>query len=178
MHVRLGASAVSGLLRALVLAAGWRALCEGELADPAFGAAVVALAWVAGASVSEWHRPRGEDRARAARGSLLGWLRFSLHFCVRSVEAGVGVARLAFARGRSPRPELIQYGLRLPPGAARDLFTATLSLMPGTLAAGVEGGVLAVHVLDDPERTVPRELERLEELVGLALGVPLEAPSA
>jgi multicomponent Na+:H+ antiporter subunit E len=152
--------------RAVVLAGGWWVLSDGEPSGLGFGLASVALA--------SWASARLPDVA-APRWSLPGLLRFALGFMGLSILAGVDVARLAFSFRRSPRPALVTYTLRLPTGAARNLFLGALSLMPGTLVAMVEGRELVVHVLVDEREVIVRALERLEESVARALGQPLES---
>jgi multicomponent Na+:H+ antiporter subunit E len=63
--------------------------------------------------------------------------------------------------------------LRLPPGSARTLFIAVISLLPGTLSAELEGRRLRVHTLIQDPAVLEnlRELEiRVAALFGLELG--------
>mgnify|MGYP000503020995 CR=1 FL=1 len=63
------------------------------------------------------------------------------------------------------QPGQASYSCSLPEGLPVVLFTGCVSLLPGTLAADLEGRRLKVHVLDD--RTAARkELERLERRIG------------
>jgi multicomponent Na+:H+ antiporter subunit E len=153
------------ILRGVVLASGWWVFSDGDPSGVGFGLATVALAALTSRCLPAVASPRWNG---------LALVRFAAIFVGRSVLAGIEVATLAFSWSRSPRPTLVTYSLRLPAGAARNLFTGALSLMPGTLAVAVEGRELVVHVLADEGEAVVRALERLEELVGRALGQPLE----
>lgn len=113
-------------------------------------------------------------RVRSPRWSPLGLARLTLAFLWRSLVGGMDVARLALAPRRVPAPELIGYALRLPAGAGRNLFMGTLSLMPGTLAASLEGDRLEIHVLVDRGEKMMMELRAWEERIAEALGEPLE----
>jgi multicomponent Na+:H+ antiporter subunit E len=88
--------------------------------------------------------------------------RLALHlpaFVAGSVLGGLDVARRALAAHRPLNPGWVEVPARLPDGG-RVLMGAGLSLMPGTLAAGMRGDRLLVHLLDTEagfERTIPRE---------------------
>lgn len=59
------------------------------------------------------------------------------------------------------RPGCIPWQTYLPEGRPRRLFAVAITLLPGTLTARVEGGVLTVHALDLSEAT-HTELAALE----------------
>ncbi len=61
-------------------------------------------------------------------------------------------------------PGFRAHRLRLPPGTARVWLVNVVSLMPGTLAAGLKGDTLTVHVVDTTA-PVERNLRRVEERV-------------
>ena len=69
-------------------------------------------------------------------------------------------------------PELIDYPLRLPPGLQRVILVNTVSLLPGTLSAELDGQVLKVHVLDGLGDFMS-ELEVLEQSVARISGMSL-----
>jgi multicomponent Na+:H+ antiporter subunit E len=60
-------------------------------------------------------------------------------------------------------PGFVVYPVGLPPGPARNMFTALMSLLPGTVPAGSdEKGGLLVHCLD-AEQPVAAQLAAEEE---------------
>jgi multicomponent Na+:H+ antiporter subunit E len=151
------------LLRGVVLALGWWILTEGDRDSVGFGVVIASVAL----SASLWLEPPAPQTWR-----VLGMVRFTAHFLYRSLRGGIDVARRAFAPRLPLEPGLRSFPTRLPPGPARDLFSATLSLMPGTLAVEQgEGGIL-VHVLVDGASVTP-ELADLEARVAEATGTEL-----
>jgi multicomponent Na+:H+ antiporter subunit E len=155
-------------LRALVLAAGWGILTEGEPTGLVFGAVLVPVALLAGLALPSPSPPAWR---------VLGLLRFAFVFVVRSVRGGFDVA----CRALSPRvriaPFVMEYTLRLPDGAARNLFLGTLSSMPGTLTVGCEGQRLELHVIA-ARGELADELAALEASIADATGERLEEPRA
>jgi multicomponent Na+:H+ antiporter subunit E len=80
-------------------------------------------------------------------------------FVSGSLLGGVDVARRALSPGMPLAPGWVEVPVRLREGG-RVAMGAELSLMPGTLAAGVRGDRLLVHLLDTEagfERAIPRE---------------------
>jgi multicomponent Na+:H+ antiporter subunit E len=148
------------LLRGAILSLGWWILSEGSRAGVGFGAVVVALALAA----SLWLSPPTRQPWR-----LVGLVRFVVHFLYHSVRGGVDVARRAFAPSLPLAPALLAFPARLPPGPARDVFTATLSLMPGTLAVEQGDRDVVVHVLVEGD-AVEHELAALERRIAHAMG--------
>jgi multicomponent Na+:H+ antiporter subunit E len=64
----------------------------------------------------------------------------------------------------------VVYPVALPPSAARNLFMAVTSLMPGTLPAGSDqSGALIYHCLD-VDQPVAQQLKQEETLLVAALG--------
>lgn len=129
--------------RFIVMAAAllliWAALTDFRLDALAFGLPAVlggaALVFVMPASPG-W------------RLSPSGALAFALWFAVQSVRGAVDVAWRAFAPGMPLRPGFRAFPLDLPAGAPRVLFLNTVTLLPGTLSAEVEGDAVIVHMLD------------------------------
>lgn len=99
-------------------------------------------------------------------------LRFAPFFFQRSLLGGADVAWRAFHPRLPIAPELIDYPLRLPPGLPRVILINTVSLLPGTLSAELDGQILKVHVLDGLGDFMP-ELEVLEQRVARMSGVSL-----
>jgi multicomponent Na+:H+ antiporter subunit E len=70
-------------------------------------------------------------------------------FLIKSVIAGVDVARRALDPRLPINPGLLRYPVRLPPGAARNVFAMLASLSPGTVPIGPDDDDhLVVHCLD------------------------------
>lgn len=89
-------------------------------------------------------------------------------FVWRSLLGGLDVARRAFDPRLPLDPGWIEVPVDLPEGG-RVALGGELSLMPGTLAAGSEGGRLLVHVLDrggDQVGAVRDEAARLRRVLG------------
>lgn len=102
----------------------WIAMAGTEIADLAVGLPAAALA----TRVSLKLLPPG--MAGLAPGALL---RFALDLPVRSLIAGIEVARLALGSGRLEHAGIVACRLDLPPGVARETFLALASLQPGSL---------------------------------------------
>jgi multicomponent Na+:H+ antiporter subunit E len=127
------------LVAVLVLSLVWGAL-TGWRAD----ALVFGIPAVLAGSLVQFLLPA----APRWRLSLRGALGFALWFAVQSVRGAVDVARRAFAPDMGLRPCFRAYPLTLPQGAARVMFVNTITLLPGTLSAEIEGDTLIVHMLD------------------------------
>lgn len=153
----------TALFRAAILCVGWWILSEGDPAGVGFGVAVVAIALVASLALSPPPRLAWKP---------LGLLRYAAFFVKGSLHGGFDVAHRALAPRLALAPAVIRFRSRLPAGPALDLFTSTMSLMPGTLAVDREGSEIEVHTLFAAEAHA-RELELLEECVGAATGVVL-----
>jgi multicomponent Na+:H+ antiporter subunit E len=127
------ARAIGFLVLWLVLAG----IHPGDL--PAAAVAVAAATWA-----SLHLLPPGGRRL-----SPLGSIRLALRFPGQAVMAGVDVARRAFDPRLPLRPGFVTFAPRLPPGTARDAFTAYASLLPGTLPVDANAdGTLLIHCLD------------------------------
>lgn len=148
------------LLLGLLLAMLWWALTGG--AGWAFGAPAV----LAGVLVARALGPRATERGWRP----WGLVRFLGFFLRESAAGGLDVA------GRALHPRLplelcwIDYALRLPPGPARLLFVASVSLLPGTLSAELNDNQVIIHSLNGDDR---RGLERLERRVAALYGLSL-----
>jgi len=133
-------SAHSVLLRAVGFLALWLVLAGAHLAD--IPAAVVAV------GLATWVSLRLSPPS--ARGiSLAGLAGLLVRFPGQSLVAGIDVARRAFSPAVPLNVGTVGYTPRLPPGPARDAFTAYASLMPGTLPLPTEdGSAFLIHCLD------------------------------
>lgn len=108
-------------------------------------------------SAATWLSLRGLPQRQ-----YLAFWRFARHlpaFVSGSLLGGLDVARRALSPRIALSPGWVEVPVRLPDGG-RVAMGAELSLMPGTLAAGVRGEHLLVHLLDTEagfERAIPRE---------------------
>jgi multicomponent Na+:H+ antiporter subunit E len=144
------------MLLLLPLCALWWILAGDDPASWWVGAPVVfATAWLL--------RPRGRAGVRVRPTGVAAFL---VYFVRGSFAGGVDVA-LRVARPSLPiDPAFVTHRLRHPEGhPARLLAIAALSLLPGTLAAGVDEDLLIVHALD-PRFASPTALAELEDRAG------------
>ena len=79
------------------------------------------------------------------------------------------MARRALRPELDLRPGFVTAPLRLPPGNARNAFSALASLMPGTLPVGMHEDSLLVHGLDVAQ-PIAEGLAHEEALFMRALG--------
>ena len=95
---------------------------------------------------------------------LVWWqlVAFIPFFLWQSLKSGVDVALFAFRPRMSLAPKLIDYPLRLPLGLAQVTMINVISLLPGTLSAKLNKGVLTVHVLDSQGNYLA-DLQSLEQ---------------
>lgn len=159
-------------LRAALLAAGWWVFNPADAASWLVGAPVVVAATAASLGLT----PRVRWRGRVA-----GAARFAGFFLRQSLAGGADVAWRALHPGRRLRPGFVALRLRLPPGAPRVCLANVISLLPGSLAAGLEGDRLTVHAVDTamPVTADTRRAEaRVADLFGLQLPPPAEEGGA
>ncbi|MFN2327938.1 MAG: Na+/H+ antiporter subunit E [Chromatocurvus sp.] len=145
---------VTGMIRqALVLGGLWLILTGADHGSLMVGVPAVLLS----VCLSGW-------LGLGTRTSLVRLLQFLPVFLLRSVVAAFDVARRTFAPRLAISPALVSYDIALPHGLPRVFFMNTISLLPGTLSAALEGDRLTVHVLDRG-RDHAAELARLENTV-------------
>ena len=80
--------------------------------------------------------------------NIIGLLRYAARFVVRSVAAGLDVARRVFSADMGLQPGIVDVPCAVPEGVARQAFAALSSLQPGTLPLASEAATLRVHTLD------------------------------
>ncbi|MCG7979895.1 MAG: Na+/H+ antiporter subunit E [Candidatus Thiodiazotropha endolucinida] len=124
--------------------------------------AVIVAAWCA-------VRLQGLDRERI---SLSGLMRFLPFFIWESVLGGIDVASRVMRPKMHIAPGFLDYRMRLTQLSARRLFVNCLSLLPGTLAADLDGEYLRIHALDRGI-DLNDELLRLERMVSAVYGESL-----
>lgn len=151
-------------IRAVLFAAIWWVLTGGESDAWVFGMVCVALAL----ALSVYLLPPVTRRHL----SLAGFLEFLVFFLVQSIQAGGQVAWMAMRPHLDLHPAILEIGLRLPEDAPRIFLAATLSLLPGTLSAGLEGNRLLLHVLDR-RRPIEESVRRAEARVARMFQVEL-----
>ncbi|MDZ7750078.1 MAG: Na+/H+ antiporter subunit E [Gammaproteobacteria bacterium] len=142
--------------------------------------AIIWWALTAGAPASWWVGAPAVLLAAVASAALmppvpLVWrelLTFVPFFLKRSLLGGFDVARRALTPRLPIAPAIIDYPLRLPAGLARVMLANTISLLPGTLGAGMDGDRLKVHVLDGRQDSM-REIADVEQAIARLFGTPL-----
>lgn len=130
---RIGLTTLS--MRAFGYAALWAILSGGR--GWGIGVPVIVLSAIASAFVSP-----------ANRWSLKGVARFVPYFFWNSLRAGVDVAARALNPALPIDPTVLRYEMQLDSTAARIVMANTVTLLPGTLSADLQGNVLRVHVLN------------------------------
>lgn len=123
------------IVRALGFAVLWAILTGAK--GWAVGVPVIALATTMSAlatPVSRW--------------SLAGIAQFLPYFLWNSLRGGVDVAARALNPALPIDPAVVRYEMRLVSAEARVLMADTVTLLPGTLSADLQGNVLFVHVLN------------------------------
>jgi len=135
------------LKRAVLMALVWLALTGADAQAWVYGAIAVAGA----TALSLVLLPAGPRPARVLR-------LFALFpgFLMRSVLGGVDVAWRALHPRLPVRPGWVSQKTSMRDGAARSLFGAETSLLPGTLSAGCDETGLMIHCLDANELTRKR----------------------
>ncbi|MCB1850067.1 MAG: Na+/H+ antiporter subunit E [Gammaproteobacteria bacterium] len=146
----------------LALAALWWLLTGGESNSWAVGApAVAAAVWAA--------RSLRQDSHSAI--SVAGLLRFLPFFVWESLRGGIDIARRTLAPQLRVRPGFISYRTLLSQRSARIFFANCMCLLPGTLAADLQGDRIDVHLLDS-EVDFYADLARLEHAVAAIFREP------
>jgi len=144
-------SAARLAVHALTFAALWVVLADGQ--GWSVGIPFILLATIVSCLV-----------APLSRWSLLGLTRFLPYFVWNSIRGGIDVAMRVLHPKMPIEPAFVRYELQLDDTAARVLMADVVTLLPGTLSAGLDDHVLVVHVLNDGAR-VNESLEELERRV-------------
>lgn len=147
-------------IRAAMLSALWWVLTGGTAAAWSMGVVSVACATVASIVLLP---PRAHGFAIR---ELPGFLAF---FLFQSVKGGMQVAMMAIRPRLDLQPTMQEIRLRLPDESSRILLACTMSLLPGTMSAGLHGDKLLLHVLDRRlriEQAVRNAEARIARLLG------------
>jgi multicomponent Na+:H+ antiporter subunit E len=150
--------------RAAVFSLLWYALNGNDPAAWAAGVPVIAAA-TAASMLLQPAGPFGLNWRKLAA--------FAPFFVWKSLAGGFDVSRRALHPRLPLAPLLVPYTLHLPPGSSRVFMANTISLMPGTLSAELQGDRLSVHALDGSEESVTRDLRSLEARVAGIFGLRL-----
>lgn len=137
------------------LAGVWWLLSGGDPGSWVIGLpSVIAAAWSS----------RRLGQANAGAFSLAGLLRFAPYFLYESLRGGVDVALRTLAPTMRIRPGFSHFRVRLKRPDARVFLVSCVGLLPGTLAAKLEGDSLKVHLIDE-KVDASEELRRLERAI-------------
>lgn len=156
------ASAV--LIRSLPLAALWLIIAQGRADAWLVGLPAVLIAAAASVSLS------GTALPRLRLAALPGFIGLFLR---ESVRGGIDVAQRTLRPAMRIRPGFYRYRLRLQDPFARVLIINSISLLPGTLTADLEGELIVLHMLDTRDDPLD-ELLRLEQAVAGLLNLKPE----
>jgi len=158
-------SKASGMLMRMALLAGlWWIIVQGRADAWLVGLPAVALATMASVSLSGHGHPRV---------SITGLVGFVSLFLRESISGGVDVARRTLRPRLHIQPGFRRYRLHLDDPPGRVLLVNCISLLPGTLAADLDGDQVELHMLDsrvDPEPELLRLEQSIASLFGLRLG--------
>ena len=152
------------LIRALVLALLWWIITQGRTDAWLIGLPAVVLAAMASVHLCPAALPRL---------SFSGVAGFVALFLRESLLGGLDVARRTLAPRLRIQPGFRSYHLRLSEPSARVLMTNCISLLPGTLAARLDGDRVELHLLDESVDPEP-ELLRLEQAITRLFILPVE----
>lgn len=154
---------------ATVLGSGlalWLLLNEGDLSSLIVGVPAALI----GVALS-----RRLPAAARSRVSARGLLEFIVYFLWQAVVGGWDVARRALGPHCQVQPGFVAYCMSLPEGLPRAVFLDTLTLLPGTLSADVQGEEMRMHVIDVDAHS-QEQIKELEHRVARLFGVKGDHP--
>jgi multicomponent Na+:H+ antiporter subunit E len=152
------------LISTTILAGLWWLIVQGRADAWLVGLPAVALASLASFHLGSQPLPRV---------SLAGLFAFVALFLYESVRGGVDVARRTLGPGLRIEPGFRRYRLHISHPAARVLLINCISLLPGTLAADLDGDHVELHLLDTGVNPDP-QLQQLEQAVARLFGLTLD----
>ncbi|MGB5439126.1 MAG: Na+/H+ antiporter subunit E [Gammaproteobacteria bacterium] len=156
------------LIRTAILAGLWWLIVQGRADSWLIGLPAVALASFA----SVWLGNQALPRLTLTR--LPGFLGLFLR---ESVRGGVDVARRTLGPTLRIKPGFVRYRLHISHPTARVLLINCIGLLPGTLAADLDGDHADLHLLDISTNQDP-QLLRLEAAIARLFGLTLEKNDA
>lgn len=152
--------------RLVVFSTFWLALTGGALDALYYGAPAVLLAtWISLALY-----PAMQPRVRLWRAAL-----YVPHLLLRGFLGGLDVARRVLDPRLPIRPGWRRVPLLTNIAEVNAVLGGVVSVLPGSLAAGVRSGALEVHMLDTEDFDM-RSPEAEERRVLRLFGVPVAAP--
>jgi multicomponent Na+:H+ antiporter subunit E len=158
-----------GIVTTTVILAGlWWLIVQGRADAWLVGLPAVALASWASMHLGSKPLPRL---------SLTGLVVFAALFLRESVRGGIDVARRTLGPELRIKPGFHSYRLHISHPAARVLLINCIGLLPGTLAAEVDGDRAELHLLDSSDNPDP-QLLRLEQAVARLFRLPWETGDA
>lgn len=101
-------------------------------------------------------------------GRLLAVLRFVYRFVIELFVASIALAKIAFAPKPVFHPHIIAVPLKLKSDEAIALLSATITLLPGTVAMGVseDKGLLYAHAMGEADIDKAKDsVTRMETLI-------------
>ena len=157
----------AGILAPAALLGGlWWLIAAGRPDAWLIGVPAVALAVLASTRLG------GGARPGLSPAGLPGFVALFLR---ESLAGGLDVARRTLGRQLRIQPGFASYRTRLQDPRARVLLVNCISLLPGTLAAGLDGAQVELHLLDSRDNPDP-QLQRLEQAIARLFAIPLETP--
>jgi multicomponent Na+:H+ antiporter subunit E len=151
--------------RTAILSGLWWIIVQGRPDSWLVGLPAVALAALASVRLDSQAPPRL---------SLAGLIAFLALFLRESIRGGLDVARRTLEPRLRIEPGFMRYRLHVSDPTARVLLINCIGLLPGTLAADLDGDHAELHLLDTGENSEP-QLLRLEQAVARLFGLTLEA---
>ncbi len=152
------------MISTAILAGLWWLIVQGRADAWLIGLPAVALA-----SLGQY--PSGQPTVATAVTD--GLLVFIALFLRESVRGGIDVARRTLGPGLRIEPGFHRYRLHISHPAARVLLINCIGLLPGTLAADLDGDHAELHLLDTSVNPDPQLLQ-LEQAVARLFGLTLE----
>ncbi|MBU0483446.1 MAG: Na+/H+ antiporter subunit E [Proteobacteria bacterium] len=138
-HLRLADLAGIAAVRFVIFSTVWFLLTGSEMKSWLVGIPAVFFA----VGLSLYLSPPGCGKL-----SFVGGCFFIPFFLRQSFLSGIDVMRRTLSPQRLINPGLVSYTTTLPPGAPLIFFVNTISLLPGTLSADLQGNTVTIHTID------------------------------
>ncbi len=153
------------MARMAILAGLWWLMVQGRADAWLVGVPAVALAALASVHLGSPALPRI---------SLTGLFAFLALFLRESIRGGIDVAFRTLGTRLRIEPGFRRYRLHISDPSARVLLINCIGLLPGTLAADLDGDHAELHLLDSSDSPDPQLLQ-LEQAVAQLFSLRLEA---